>query len=50
MLTNTFYKLMCHNMIGYEMNSNFVKSNHVVPHQFVKCVYKSSIFLWYFSS
>ena len=41
MLTNTFYrkknyKLMWHNIIGYEINSNFEKLNHVVPHQFVK--------------
>jgi hypothetical protein len=42
-LTNTFYKknfykLMWHNMIGYEINLNFEKPNHVVSHQFVKLI------------
>jgi hypothetical protein len=49
-----FYKLMWYNKIGYKINSNFKKSNHVVPHQFViffffwfvKFVCKPSIFLW----
>jgi hypothetical protein len=32
-------------MIGYEINSNFEKPNHIVPHQFVKYVCKPNIFL-----
>jgi hypothetical protein len=58
-LINTFYKnkkkkknykLMWHNMIGYKINSNFEKPNHIVPHQFVKVFFvkyvcKPSIFL-----
>jgi hypothetical protein len=59
MLTNTFkkkknlsYKLMWHNIIRYEINLNFEKPNHVVPHQFIKvffyikCVCKPNIFLF----
>jgi hypothetical protein len=37
-------------MIGYEINSNFEKPNHIVPHQFVKVFFvkyvcKPNIFL-----
>ena len=36
MLINKFYKLLWHNMIRNEINSNFEKLNHIVLHQFVK--------------
>jgi hypothetical protein len=41
------YKLMWLNMIGYEINSNFEKANHIVLVNFffVKYVCKPSIFL-----